>query len=200
MLWKSMIGVSAKKGYRIHQMDVITAFFYWFLDEKIYFMQPTIFEGSTTRVGLLKKALYGLKQAPRVWYQNFLDIHKTEADHGLFVSADRTMFMAVWLYDLLLYSADIDLQIDNVMQNLQDRFQMTNLGDVLYYLGMEVEVSLGKKTITLWQLTNLKKILEQYWMSKCILAKILIRLRFCFQWLKYISLHLNPWQQIKRLT
>ncbi len=66
MSWKSMIGVSSKREYRIRQMDVITAFLYWFLDEKIYIMQPTRFEDNTTRIYFLKKALYSLKKAPQV--------------------------------------------------------------------------------------------------------------------------------------
>ncbi len=63
-----MMSVSAKRGYQIRKMDVMTAFLYGFLDEKIYIMQPTMFEDGTTRVCFLKKALYGLKQAPRVRY------------------------------------------------------------------------------------------------------------------------------------
>ncbi len=99
-------------------MDVIIAFVYGFLDEKIYIMQPTMFEDGTTRVGFLKKTFYGLKQAPRVWYQTLLDFHKTEADHGLFVLSDKTMFIAVYIDNLLLFGTDIDPRIDNVMQNL----------------------------------------------------------------------------------
>ena len=178
MSWKSMMGMSAKRGYRIRQMDVITAFLYGFLDEEIYIMQPTMFEDGTTRVCFLKKALYGLKQSPRVWYQTLLDFlrkldfHKTEADHGLFVSADKTMFIAVYVDDLLLFGADIDPRIDDVMQNLRDRFRMTDLGDVSHYLGMEVDVDLNKKTISLRQSTYLKKILGRYGMSNCKPAKI----------------------------
>ncbi len=87
-----------------------------------------MFEDGTNWVCFLKKALYGLKQAPRAWYQNLLDFlwkldfHKTEANHGLFVSADKTMFIAVYMDDLLLFGADIDPRIDNVMQNLRYRF------------------------------------------------------------------------------
>ncbi len=148
------MGVSAKRSYQIRQIDVIRAFLYWFLDEKICIMQPTMFEDGTTRVCFLKKALCGLKQAPRVWYQTLLDFlrkldcHKTKADHGLFVSADKIIFIAVYLDDLLLFDADIDPRIDNGIQNLQDRFQMTDLGDVSHYLRMKVDVNLGKKTIT----------------------------------------------------
>ncbi len=50
---------------------------------------------------------------------------------------------------MLLFGVDIDPRIDDVMQNLQDRFQMRDLGDVSHYLRMEVDVNLGKNTITL---------------------------------------------------
>ncbi len=128
MLWKSMIGISAKQSYWIYQMDVITTFLYGFFDEKTYIMQPTMFEDSRTRVCFLKKSLYILKKASRVWYQTFLDFvrkfdfHKTEANHGLFVSADKTMFIAVYIDNLILFDIEIDLRSDDVMQNLQDRF------------------------------------------------------------------------------
>ncbi len=113
-------------------MDVIIAFLYGYLDEEIYIMQPRMFEDGKTRVCFLKKALYGLTQAWRVWYQYLLDFprkldfHKTEADHGWFVSTDKTFFIAVYVNDLLLFDADIDLRIDNVIQNLRDRFLMTD--------------------------------------------------------------------------
>lgn len=146
--------------------------------EEIYIMQPTMFEDGTTRVSFLKKFLYGLKQAPRVWYQTLLDFLgklefcKTEADHGLFVLVDKTIFIAVYVDDLLLFGADIDPWMDDVMQNLRDRFWMTNLGDVSHYLGIEVNVNLNDKTITLRQSTYLKKILGRYGMSNCRVAKI----------------------------
>ncbi len=56
-----MMGVSAKRGYRIRQMDVIIAFLYGFLDEEIYIMQSTIFEDGTTRVCFLKKNIIRLE-------------------------------------------------------------------------------------------------------------------------------------------
>lgn len=97
------MGISAKRGYRIRQMDVITAFLYGFLFEEIFIIQPTMFEDGTSRVCLLRKALYGLKQSPRVWYQTLMDFlkklgfHKTEADNILFVSSDKTIFIAVYV-------------------------------------------------------------------------------------------------------
>ncbi len=153
MSWKSITAVSVERSYRMCQMDVITGFFFEFLDEKIYIKRSTIFKDGTTRVCFLKNTLYGLKQAPQVWYETLLDfirkldLHKTKADHGLFVSAEITMFIAVYIDALLLFSVDIDLRIDDVIQNLRNKFQITNLGDVSYHLGMEVDVNLRQKTI-----------------------------------------------------
>ena len=126
-----------------------------------------MFEDGTMRVYLFKKALYGLKQSLRVYYQILFDFlkklnfYKTESDHSLFVSADKTIFIDIDIDSLLLASATINLRIDDVIQNLWDRFQMTDLGDVLHYLRMEVDVDFSKKTITLWQSTYLKKILRK---------------------------------------
>ena len=51
------MGMSTKRGYWIRQMDIITVFFYGFLDEEIYIPQPTMFEDGITQVYFLKKAL-----------------------------------------------------------------------------------------------------------------------------------------------
>ena len=56
-----MMGMSAKRGHWIRQVDLIIAFFYKIFDEQIYIIQLTIFEYDTTQVYFLKKALYSLK-------------------------------------------------------------------------------------------------------------------------------------------
>ena len=68
MSYKCLFGVSVKRGYKVRQMDVVTAFLYGFLDEIIYVEQPHLFELNSELVCRLQKALYGLKQAPQVWY------------------------------------------------------------------------------------------------------------------------------------
>ncbi len=51
---------------------------------------------------------------------------------------------------------------------------MTELGDVSHYLGMEVNIDLNRKTITVRQSTYLKKILGRYDISDCRPVKISI--------------------------
>jgi len=56
--------------WKVHQMDVKTAFLNGTIDEEVYIEKPLGFEvkGKGDYVCTLKKVLYGLKQAPRAWY------------------------------------------------------------------------------------------------------------------------------------
>ncbi len=67
--YKCLFGVSDKRGYKICQMDVVTAFFYGFLNEIIYVEQPHLFKFEPELVCYLRKDLYSLKQAPQAWYR-----------------------------------------------------------------------------------------------------------------------------------
>ena len=59
--YKCLLRVSINRGYKIQQIDVVTAFLYRFLDEVIYVEQPHLFELNLELVCQLRKALYGLK-------------------------------------------------------------------------------------------------------------------------------------------
>jgi hypothetical protein len=58
------------KGFKLHQMDVKSAFLNGVLEEEVYVTQPPGFESEKYphRVYKLRKALYGLKQVSRAWY------------------------------------------------------------------------------------------------------------------------------------
>jgi hypothetical protein len=65
-----LIAFSVARGFKLHQMDVKSAFLNGVLEEEVYVRQPPRFETEKypDRVYKLRKALYGLKQAPRAWY------------------------------------------------------------------------------------------------------------------------------------
>jgi len=62
-----LFGMSCALNFKLHQMDVKSAFLNGVLQEEVYVEQPKGFENSEhpNYVYKLKKALYGLKQAPR---------------------------------------------------------------------------------------------------------------------------------------
>ena len=66
---RTVIALAVKKGLKMHQMDVKTAFLYGELEEEVYMRQPEGFvvEGQEHLVCKLNKSLYGLKQSPRCW-------------------------------------------------------------------------------------------------------------------------------------
>jgi hypothetical protein len=65
-----LLAFSVAKGFKLHQMDVKSAFLNGVLEEEVYVGQPLRFESEKHphRVYKLRKELYGLKQVPRAWY------------------------------------------------------------------------------------------------------------------------------------
>jgi hypothetical protein len=65
-----LLAFSVAKGFKLHQIDVKSAFLNGVLEEEVYVRQPPGFESEKYPhpVYKLRKALYGLKQTPRAWY------------------------------------------------------------------------------------------------------------------------------------
>jgi hypothetical protein len=65
-----LLAFSVAKGFKLHQMDVKSAFVNRVLEEQVYVRQPPGFESEKYphQVYKLWKALYGLKHTPRAWY------------------------------------------------------------------------------------------------------------------------------------
>ena len=113
---RSIISIAAEMGWKIHQMDVKTAFLNGFIQEEVYIEQPQGFEvhGKESHVCRLKKALYGLKQAPRAWYSRIdtylqgLGFTKSEADPNLdfIVISEEPLILVLYVNDLIITGAE----------------------------------------------------------------------------------------------
>jgi hypothetical protein len=64
-----LFALVAQEGWRVHHMDVKSAFLNGDLKEEVYVHQPPGFTipGKEGKVLRLRKTLYGLRQAPRAW-------------------------------------------------------------------------------------------------------------------------------------
>jgi hypothetical protein len=109
---RTIIALTAKMKWKLHQMDVKTTFLNGVIEEEVYIEQPQGFEveDRESHVCRLKKALYGLKQAPRAWYGRIdsfltsLGFTKSKADSNLYfkVMNDEPVILLLYVDDLFL--------------------------------------------------------------------------------------------------
>eukprot|EP00253_Pinus_taeda_P012581 PITA_12581 len=83
---RTLFALAAQNGWKVHQMDVKTAFLNGDLKENVFMSQHEGFavKGHEHKVCKLVKSLYGLKQAPRAWFmQNPCEGHWSTAKRVL---------------------------------------------------------------------------------------------------------------------
>ena len=123
------------------------------MEDEVYIEIPTGFEQPNI-VCKLNKALYSLKQAPRVWFKtltDFLTLFRYVAipeDPSVYRNKETGIYIAIYVDDLLLFGADKPA-IAALKKQLSERFQITNLGPVAHYLGLEVVRDRLNRTIKL---------------------------------------------------
>ena len=100
---KVIMTIAAIKKYYIEQMNIITAFLYGSIKEKIYVKQLIDFINERNRVCWLNKALYRLKQSLRTWYKTIsatllsLSFQRSQFDHSLFLNKERNTWITLYV-------------------------------------------------------------------------------------------------------
>nr|GEV23641.1 hypothetical protein [Tanacetum cinerariifolium] len=145
---RSIFALAAQRGMKVHQLDVKSAFLYGDLEETVFVEQPQGYEvqGNEGKVYRLKKALYGLKQAPRAWYGRiegyFLKegFKKCPFEPTLFVKlAKENAFLIISIYvdDLIVTGSTLEL-IEEFKASMKSEFEMSDMGEMQYFLGVQV--------------------------------------------------------------
>ncbi|GJP47260.1 hypothetical protein CLOM_g6471 [Closterium sp. NIES-68] len=164
-----LLAIAALLGWKIRQMDIVTAFLNGIIMEEVYMKQPEGLDDGSGRVCRLKKAIYGLKQAPRAWYHKLEEallaggFKKSECDPSLFLlqEKDEILMLLVYVDDILLFSASTAL-LDSAEQMLEMQFKCSKMGEVKYYLGMHVERDVEKGVLRLHQRKYCEGLAEKY--------------------------------------
>jgi hypothetical protein len=143
---RTIIDLTAKMKWKLHQMDVKTTFLNGVIEEEVYIEQPQGFEveDRKSHVCKLKKPLYGLKQAPRVWYgwidrfMTSLGFTKTKEDSNLYfkVMNDEPVILLLYVDELFLTGEEN--VITECKNRLASEFEIKYLGLMHYFLGLEV--------------------------------------------------------------
>ena len=143
----AIIAVAASKNWVLHQMDVKNAFLDGDLQEEVYMEQPQGYEDERHPhyVCKLKKALYGLKQAPRAWHARIVSylvsigFYMADADHSLYVRKNEHGIVIICIYvDDLIVGGDNEDEIAHVKTLMKQEFDMKDLGELRYFLGIEI--------------------------------------------------------------
>lgn len=141
-----LLSVAISCGWFLHQLDIDNAFLNGDLDEEVYMRPPpSLLHSSTNLVCKLHKSLYGLRQASRQWNAKLTSalLHfgftQSSADHSLFVQKTPAAFTALLIYvdDIVIAGKNIQT-IAHIKSYLNDHFHIKDLGELKYFLGLEI--------------------------------------------------------------
>ena len=169
-----LLSIAANLDWPLRQFDVKNAFLNGRLEEEVYMLPPPGFEHKfENKVCRLEKALYGLKQSPRAWFERFTQVVKkqgyiqAQADHTLFTrhsTNGKIATLIVYVDDILLTGDDLE-ELEAMKNKLSKEFEIKDLGEMKYFLAMEVARS--KKGIFISQRKYILDLLKDTGMSEC---------------------------------
>eukprot|EP00253_Pinus_taeda_P026125 PITA_26125 len=143
---RAVLSIVGQDKWKVYQMNVKSKFLNGVLMEEVCIEQPPGYEkkGQEHKVCRLKKALYGLKQAPRVWYSR-IDSYllengfkKCEGEPTLYIKEKDGKILIVVLYvDDIIFTSNDEYFIENFKTVMKEEFEMTDMGLLRYFLGIE---------------------------------------------------------------
>lgn len=149
-----MLGLAAKKGWTLTQMDVTNAFLHGDLEEEIYMTLPLGYtppDGTSLPPNVvcrLQKSLYELKQASQQWYKKISEVLlkasfiQYDAKNTLFFKITEDSFIALLVYvDDIFIASNNDADMAQPKTTLSQAFQIKDLRPLIYFLGLEISKS-----------------------------------------------------------
>ncbi|KAI5318138.1 hypothetical protein L3X38_037846 [Prunus dulcis] len=172
---RTLIALAAKKGWKLFQLDVKSAFLNGVLQEEVYVNHPEgfVIKGKEDKVYRLHKALYGLKQAPRAWYGE-IDSYFTqcgfvkslsEATLYTKVRGDKEILIVSIYVDDIVYTGSSQALLAEFKEDMMAKYEMTDLGLLHHFLGMGVVQT--ESSIFLHQKKYASTLLSKFGLTEC---------------------------------
>ena len=162
--------------FDLHQMDVKMSFLNGNLEEEVYMKQPEGFSSSEGEhlVCKLKKSIYGIKQASRLWYLKFHEVitsfgfEENIMDQCIYqkVSGSKICFLVLYVDDIMLATNDKGLLYE-VRQFLSKNFEMKDMGEASYVIGIKIHREKSRVILGLSQETYINKVFERFNIKNC---------------------------------
>jgi len=124
------------------------------------------------KVCRLRKSLYGLKQAGRQWNKRFdeklrsMDLKRCTSDPCVYYAkqGEDMILVAIYVDDVIIISKNV-VSISKFKMDLMKEFEIRDLGEIHYCLGIEFEKSDCGYKIS--QKAYIKDILKKFGMEEC---------------------------------
>ncbi|GJW32164.1 putative ribonuclease H-like domain-containing protein [Tanacetum coccineum] len=110
------------------------------------FMRFIVYQMDVNSAFLYEKALYGLHQAPRAWYATLSTyllengFRRGTIDKTLFIKKDKDDILLVQVYvDNIIFGSTKKSLCVKFEQMMHKRFQMSSIGELTFFLGLQVK-------------------------------------------------------------
>ena len=171
---RAVLTMAAQNDWEIHQVDIKSAYLNAPLRDDIYMRAPPGYlkPGDEGKVLKLLRSLYGLKQAGFEWSEElekfFLDagFRRSQIDQAVYYrrSKDEHMVVTVSVDDMAITSKYLK-HIQHFKDQLRERFEISDLGELTWLLGLKIERDRQARTITLSQMAYIDTILARFQMQ-----------------------------------
>jgi hypothetical protein len=163
-----ILTLAAELDLEVHQMDVKSAYLNGELKKEIYMKPPLGFDVPNGMVLKLVKALYGTKQGRRVWYENIRDTLRTmgyectNADQAVFMCTHSGTLSILAIYnDITMACKSLEV-INQDKEKLKQHYEMTDLGEIAWILGIHITCDRRARWIALSQEKYALEVLEHF--------------------------------------
>jgi transposase InsO family protein len=172
---RAIIAMANRLRLELHQVDIKGAYLNGVLNENevLYMQHPPGYKAVDAGVRVLRlvKTLYGLKQSGRRWYQKLTSIFDTlgfkqcQVDQAVFFKSDKKAgditVVAVHVDDCTIAASSARL-VDALKDGMRQHVEVTDLGELHWMLGIEVQRDRKAGTVHLSQRAYIDSILRRY--------------------------------------
>jgi len=166
-IFRALMAIVTAFGMSTRQYDAVNAFANSDIDEPTFCKTPEGWNGQSGMLLQLLKALYGLKQSPSLWYKHLsatlieLGLEPVSGIECLFTNDYMLVFFYVDDIAVLYYPRYIK-QVDAFEKRLFAAYEMRNLGELEWFLGIRITRDREQQTMSLCQDSYIDKLTSKF--------------------------------------
>ena len=165
---RTVFALAAANNWKMHHLDIDTAFLHGQLRESIYMAPPEGFDFGD-KVLKLHKCIYGLKQAPLIWYETLKSKFEAQgfkmsfSDASLLIHKEKeTKTFAVIYVDDQTLTGPNDEMNQRVKAMILREFPGKDLGEPQFFVGIKLDRDVAVKTMKLSQTRHIDDLLKVF--------------------------------------